>query len=75
MIVGGESGPGARPMNLEWAYDIVDQCEAAGVAVFVKQLGTRPINYLGHDFPIKDRKGGNILEWPNRLRVRRMPRP
>lgn len=40
VIIGGESGPGARPMELEWAQDIVDVCRQYGVAVFVKQLGT-----------------------------------
>lgn len=38
VIVGGESGPGARPMALEWAGSIVEQCRAADVACFVKQL-------------------------------------
>jgi protein gp37 len=38
-IVGGESGPGARPMNPEWVLDIRDQCEAAGVPFFFKQWG------------------------------------
>jgi protein gp37 len=42
LIVGGESGPGARPFDLEWARSVVAQCKDAGVAVFVKQLGTRP---------------------------------
>jgi protein gp37 len=36
-ILGGESGPGYRPMELEWLTDLVEQCQAAGVAVFVKQ--------------------------------------
>ena len=36
-IIGGESGPGHRPMDLGWLASIVDQCRAAGVAVFVKQ--------------------------------------
>jgi protein gp37 len=40
VIVGGESGPGARPMRTEWAQRIVDDCRAAGVPAFVKQLGT-----------------------------------
>lgn len=40
VIIGGESGPGARPMEREWAQDIVDVCHQYGVAVFVKQLGT-----------------------------------
>jgi protein gp37 len=39
VIVGGESGPGARPMRPEWATDIRDQCLAAGVPFFFKQWG------------------------------------
>lgn len=39
IVVGGESGPGARPCALEWIESIVDQCHVAGAAVFVKQLG------------------------------------
>jgi protein gp37 len=38
-IVGGESGPGARPMNSDWVTDIRDQCGKAGVAFFFKQWG------------------------------------
>lgn len=39
VIVGGESGPGARPMHPTWARDIRDQCAAAGVAFHFKQWG------------------------------------
>ncbi|MBA3010035.1 MAG: phage Gp37/Gp68 family protein [Desulfobacula sp.] len=39
VIVGGESGPGARPMKEEWVLDIRDQCIAAGVPFFFKQWG------------------------------------
>lgn len=39
VVVGGESGPGARPMHLQWARDIRDQCEAAGVPFLFKQWG------------------------------------
>jgi protein gp37 len=39
VIVGGESGPGARPMKEEWVIDIRDQCIAAGVPFFFKQWG------------------------------------
>ena len=39
VIAGGESGPQARPMNLDWARDLRDQTQAAGVAFFLKQLG------------------------------------
>jgi protein gp37 len=39
VIVGGESGPGARPMRLEWARSVREQCLAAGVPFFFKQWG------------------------------------
>ncbi len=39
VIVGGESGPGARPMNKEWVLSIRDQCRGAGVPFFFKQWG------------------------------------
>jgi len=43
VIIGGESGPGHRPMQIDWLRSIVDQCKAAGVPVFVKQdSGPRP---------------------------------
>ena len=41
VIVGGESGPHARPFDLAWARAIVEQCKDAGTAVFCKQLGFR----------------------------------
>jgi len=39
VIVGGESGPGARPMNVEWVLSIRDQCISADVPFFFKQWG------------------------------------
>ena len=39
VIVGGESGPGARPMDPAWALDLCDQCRRAGVPFFFKQWG------------------------------------
>ncbi len=39
VIIGGESGPGARPMEADWVRDIVKQCEMANVPVFFKQWG------------------------------------
>lgn len=41
VVVGGESGPGSRPCNVEWIRSIVAQSRAAGVPVFVKQFGRR----------------------------------
>lgn len=43
VIIGGESGPHARPCNIEWVRSIVQQCQAAGAACFVKQLGGVPV--------------------------------
>ena len=43
VIVGGESGPGARPCDVAWVRSIVEQCRAAGVPAFVEQLGAVPI--------------------------------
>lgn len=76
IIVGGESGPGARPCNIGWIRSIIKQCKAAGVPVFVKQLGSFP---TGHQWlpdaalSLRDRKGGDISEWPEDLRVREWP--
>lgn len=39
VIAGGESGPNARPMDLIWFYSLLDQCKAASVPIFIKQLG------------------------------------
>lgn len=41
VIVGGESGPGARPMKTEWVTDLRDQCRRARVPFFFKQWGGR----------------------------------
>lgn len=49
VIVGGESGPGARPFALLWARSMLQQCRAPGVAVFMKQLGAIPILYGGEN--------------------------
>ena len=43
VIVGGESGTGARPMDIAWARSLRDQCRAASVPFFMKQFGARPL--------------------------------
>ena len=43
VIAGGESGPGARPCNIDWLQSIRDQCYEAGVPCFIKQLGSAPV--------------------------------
>jgi protein gp37 len=61
VIVGGESGPNARPMEIEWARNLRDQCKAAGVPFFMKQITAengRPIS---------------IEEWPEDLKIQEFP--
>lgn len=72
VIIGGESGPGARPFDLAWARSILRQCREAGVACFIKQMGARPV-LNGVAMEWHDRKGGNLIEWPQDLRVREFP--
>ncbi len=74
VIVGGESGPGARPCDLAWVHSIVMQCENAGVACFVKQAGSHVIQ-SGERRKKADKKGGDMHEWPHNIRVRQMPQP
>lgn len=59
VIVGGESGPGARPCNVEWIGSIVRQCKESETAVFVKQLGSFVVdrNDAGFDGDDGDRWG------------------
>ncbi len=79
VIVGGESGPHARPCDAMWILNIVDQCREQGVPCFVKQLGARSYDGVGYfttrdtALDLGDPKGGNPSEWPESLRVREMP--
>lgn len=96
IFVGGESGPGARPLDVEWVRSTVRQCREANVPVFVKQLGARPFHGERDGFPhvqgdvtspltspdgfgryyvtLNDRKGGDMSEWPEDLRIRELPK-
>lgn len=73
VIVGGESlqRGRVRPCHLEWIKQIVDQCQQAGVPVYVKQTGSlamyqdQPYQTMG--------KGENPDEWPEWMRVRELP--
>lgn len=60
VIIGGESGAGARHMDDAWAESIVEQCEASGTAVFVKQMGG----------PVKSR----MRPIPPHLMIRQFPK-
>jgi len=61
VIVGGESGPGCRKFEWEWARDIRDQCRDAGVAFFMKQGGGHP------------NKRDQLEDMPEDLRIRERP--
>jgi protein gp37 len=69
VIVGGESGDTARPLDLLWVRQIITDCKAAGVPVFVKQLGTQWARRRGS----RDFKGEDMKDWPEDLRVRQFP--
>jgi len=62
VIIGCESGPGRRPCKLEWVRNIVAQCKAAGVAVFIKQLD------------INGKVVKDIDKFPADLRLREYPK-
>jgi len=62
VVVGCESGPNRRPCKLEWVESIVEQCKAAGVPVFVKQLD------------INGRVEKDIERFPKHLQVREWPK-
>jgi len=73
VIAGGESGPGARPVHLEWVREIRDQCLAHGVAFFFKQWGGLRPKSGGRDldgrewseFPLA--RGGSLQRASGRL--------
>jgi protein gp37 len=89
VIVGGESGPGARPMQREWLDSVIWKCRAANVPCFVKQLGAafsdakngiagRHLKFDGDVIDmvsrrLKSRKGSDISEWPPELRIQEFP--
>jgi protein gp37 len=64
LIIGGESGPGSRPMDLAWVEELIGKARGAGTAVFVKQLGKV---WAGSG------KGGDWSTWPEHLRIREYP--
>jgi len=69
VVVGGESGPGARRMDLGWARDILGECHRTGVAFHFKQKGSALARELG----CKDRHGKTSGEWPKDLQVQEIP--
>jgi protein gp37 len=76
-ICGGESGPGARQFDVEWARSLRDQCRNAGVAFFFKQLGarTRMATDGGDPLPMffKKHQAADLGFMPEDLRIRQFP--
>jgi protein gp37 len=62
VIVGGESGPGARPIRKEWVLSIREQCKAARVPFFFKQWGGTRKALAGREL-----EGRTYDEYPPRL--------
>lgn len=76
IITGGESGPGARRFDVNWARQDRDQCRAAGVAFFMKQMGSYVVEKTPsslHRWCFNHRAGGDEAEWPEDLRVQEFP--
>jgi protein gp37 len=83
VIVGGESGPGARPMHPDWARSLRDQCVAAGVPYFFKQWGEHECTVAAEDFAgyaadadmgmIRDAAARCEIVWPDGRRL--TPKP
>jgi protein gp37 len=75
VIVGGESeqGDDAKEFKVEWARQLRHECRDAGVAYFIKQLGSAPTEN-GNPVSLPDKHGGDWESWPRDLRVRQMPK-
>ena len=70
IVIGGESGAkaSARPCDPAWIDSLLYECDNAGVAVYVQQLGRNPVGLL-----LEHSKGGMLDEWPTTLQVREYP--
>jgi protein gp37 len=68
IVIGGESGPGARRFDISWARQIIGWAKANNIPVFFKQWGAKPT-------PLTDssRKGDNFEVWPQHLQIRQYP--
>lgn len=75
VIVGGESGSQARPCHMDWVRSIRDQCQDAGIPFFLKQIGACGFDRNDSQgapvrMHLRDRKGGDMNEFPEDLRIR-----
>lgn len=69
VIVGGESGPRSRPCDQVWVEALLEQCREADVDFFFKQKG----EVWARECGATSKKGGDISEFPEHLRVRELP--
>lgn len=72
IVVGGESGKGARPFHLEWARAVIGECQDAKTPVYLKQLGANAF-LDGEPYLTKQRAGATSEEWPADLQVQEWP--
>jgi protein gp37 len=68
-IVGGESGEGARPMQIDWARDIRDKCQATDTPLFLKQMGS----VWAQQHHPANRHGDKVSRWPLDLQIQEFP--
>lgn len=79
IIVGGESGNAPvgtpnvqycyRPCDLNWIDKIILDCKSYNIPFFLKQVG----NHLARKYKLKDKKGGEIIEWDKNYQIRQWP--
>jgi protein gp37 len=72
VIQGGESGPKARPFDIQWAHDQRDLCREHEIPYFLKQLGTH-VHRNGKRLTFEDNHVGDWAEWAQDLCVREIP--
>ena len=61
VLLGTESGPGRRPMKLEWARSIAEQCRSAEIPFWIKQI------------EVNGKVSKDMADWPADLRIRELP--
>lgn len=72
VVIGGESGPHARPFDLEMGLVAIEACRQLGITPYMKQVGQNAY-YRGQPFKTEHLHGADPDEWPEELRVREFP--